>query len=147
VDPSIADQFVARYAGEVDYLYAVPGIPIDPSLVQIIEDVIAVGGAAFAAKLGANLGDAAFEALKEKVGSYLLDRKRGPPKVYRVIGSGVGRTVLSVGKLRPLFRIERGAVLLLANLTIEYEGSPRGLIYEERAPSFFPINVEFRRKK
>lgn len=77
-----------------------------------------------------------------------------PPKSEAPPTEGLSRhglggwwAVLSVGKLRPVFRIERGAVLVLANLTIEYEGSPREPVYEERAPSFFPINGEFRRKK
>ena len=55
-------------------------------------------------------------------------------------------TVLQVGNLRPLFTITKGSVLILQDLTIEYEGSPTGLINEEEAPSYFSNNVIFRQR-
>lgn len=66
--------------------------------------------------------------------------------VIVIKGEDKDSTILQAGKLRPLFKIYKGSFLILVDLIIEYEGPPEGLIEEETAPSFLPINVVFRKR-
>jgi hypothetical protein len=137
-----------------------------------VPEVLAGLSAAIASGPLKELGEDIYKAIKKRLIDYYLTKHKlevkGPPYILLKEGifsgiketinspnnSGVivirgenkDRTILQAGKLRPLFKIYKGSFLILMDLIIEYEGSPKGLIEEETAPSFLPINVDFRKK-
>lgn len=161
----IAGDFVQRYLGENDFRYVKPDVPVFesflPDVQQIVEYLIAgVVGAigkdiyelikrelfkhhrdAPEGRLGILLKRGDFEGIKTSIN---VPEDAG---IFFMRGEDMNTTIVQAGKLRPLFRISKGSILLLQDLIIEYEGPPVGLIEEERAPSFFSSNVVFRQRR
>ncbi len=73
--------------------------------------------------------------------------REGPRNVIFIEGEGKPRPILEVCELRPLFHIQRGFILALKNVRIQFKGSPDGLILEASGPSFVfdPENVTIER--
>lgn len=167
----IAERFTTKMLQEYDYKYGNPEIPLNkaffPDVVEVIE-VISHGNAyGILKELGADI----YKTIKTKLAEHYINKYKteiNKPYILLKRGDFVGiretiklphnsgitvirgedkdTTILQAGKLRPLFKIDKGSFLILMDLIIEYEGSPKGLIEEETAPSFLPINIIFRKR-
>jgi len=142
---TLSEQFIPQYLTEFDDRYARANLPIDPAFIQGVEIAAAAIAAGFLGKMGSDL----YDKLKSEVLKRISEKykKSDPPRVIVIEGEDRDKTVLNFGRVRPCFRIGKGNVLVLRNITIAYEGSPQGMIKEEVAPSFFPINVIFKQVK
>jgi hypothetical protein len=165
---AIAENFTKKYVEEYDYKYSNPELPLNKAFLPNITEVIEILSSAVAYGILKEMGADIYKNIKTKMSEYYLNRKEvNKPHILLKGGvfQGIKQTIISpynsgitvmkgekkdttilmAGKLRPLFRITRGSFLILMNLTIEYEGSPQGLIEEDVAPSFLLINVDFRK--
>jgi hypothetical protein len=64
--------------------------------------------------------------------------KGGPKNVPVIEGEGVPSPVIEICETRPLFQIQRGYLLALRNIRIEYKEFETGLFLEASGHSFFP---------
>ena len=167
----IAEEFTTKYTQEYDFRYAGRGIPLNKAFLPNVVEVVEVISSSIAYGILKELGADIYKTIKAKlVEHYLTKYKTEVNKPYILLkrgefmgiretikspnNSGVivirgedkDTTILQAGKLRPLFKIYKGSFLILMDLVIEYEGSPVGLIEEETAPSFLPINVAIRKR-
>ena len=62
----------------------------------------------------------------------------GAPNVAVIEGEGTPPPIIEICETRPLFHIQRGFLLVLRNVRIEYRGSGKGIFLEASGPSFFP---------
>jgi hypothetical protein len=167
----IADKFTTKYLEEYDYKYGNPDIPLNKAFFPDAVEVIEIISSGIAYGILKELGADVYKTIKEKLVAYYLAKYKREVKRPHILlkegtfsgvketikspnnsglivvrGENKDNTILQAGKLRPLFKIEKGSFLILMDLTIEYEGSPEGLIEEQTAPSFLPINVNFRKR-
>lgn len=137
----VAEDFVSRYLGEFDYRYAEANLPVDPAFYSVVERAIQWVGAGAAGALGKN----AYERVKARIlsNSRMAEAKRKKKDIIIRVqpAPGTGHVVLGFGATRPAFHIQKGSQLWIRDLTIQFVGTPLGMIREELAPSFFPTNV------
>ena len=167
----VAEDFTRKYLEEYDYKYGNEEIPLNKAFLPNVAEVIDILSTGIAYGILKQLGKDIYNAIKMKLVSLYINKYRGEisnpfillkkgeflgikETIKSPLNSGVtvirgedkNTTTLQAGKLRPLFKIDKGSFLILMDLIIEYEGSPKGLIEEETAPSFLPINVDFRKR-
>ena len=167
----VAEKFTIKYMEEYDFKYAKPEIPLNKAFLPNVIEVVTGISSGIAYGILKELGTDIYKTIKTKLGDYYRNKykkeiakptillKKGEftgiketikspdnSGIIVIRGEDKDNTILQAGKLRPLFKIYKGSFLILVDLVIEYEGSPEGLIEEETAPSFLPINVNFRKR-
>lgn len=143
---TLAEQFIPRYLGEFDNRYARANLPIDPQFIQEVEiasaAVASLVGAGFLGKMGSDIYDRVKARLFKEISQKYT---KSTPRVITIIGEDRNRVILDFGRVRPFFKISKGWKLVLSNVTLLYNGVLGEAIEEEVSPSFFAINVTFRK--
>jgi hypothetical protein len=126
-----------RYLGETDFRFCSATVPVDPAFVQFVESLLGAWA------VGKSL-DYVYDRVKKPLVAR-LSRSHSGFKVIRMVGPKPesGRAILEIGSVRPAFHIQHGHKLVISDVTIRYVGSPLGLVKEDVAPSFVPVQVEF----
>lgn len=142
---TISEEFVQSYLNEYDFKFANANLPVDPAFIHDVETVIELvlgsAGAGFFGKLGSDM----YDKIKQQLLKHLSAKyPRNNPRVILIEGEDRDKTILNFGRVRPAFKIGKGNILVLRNLTILYDGDPHNLIEEEMAASFVPVNVAFK---
>lgn len=131
---SLATRFVDENV--TPYITA-PG-PIDPAFINDVAWLLAGW------PIGKGL-DLAYAELKKRLGSrkHLRRLQTRGTRVIPIFGSGPDRTVFNIGKVRPFFRVGRGNLVILRDISILYEGPPDRFFEVEKLPGVLLLNVRF----
>jgi hypothetical protein len=139
----LVDQFLPRYLNEFDNFYAKANLPVDPQFIRDVETALTLAvPVGFIGKFGSDLYDKTKSALFRRVSQR---HKSSGPRVFRLVGEDRNHVILDFGRVRPFFKIHKGCVLILQNVTVLYDGQFTDIIEEENAGSFFMDNVAFKK--
>ncbi len=156
----IVSQFTEKFLQENDFKYCGPNIPVSPKFRPDVENIVKnakddlkiaqvwTSVESIITSISTSvLSTALYDYIRTKYYNLRLRRIQERPvkqnRPIHLVGQSCDDTVLVFGKVRPFFKVSKGNILILENLTIQFSGTPVHFFEVEEAPSIVIVNVDF----